>query len=232
MATRTFLYSFANLDVLSREDDGDDTKLVCVDERVNGLSLCWLALFRSDDLLEYPVTYQPLRELSGKNLDVIGPRPDPITEKRISPVASREKSLLQLEQAKGVLAETFPEHPNLPAWLDVMKRHLGKFPLPWLAIEWSELGESGDYFLNDMRWILEGWNDPTRTRSHTPQKTLWDFLFFRKPDVQVRSWKDELIECTGLELSLGIPAPGSSVSEEDADDSNANFFELHPSPEG
>lgn len=173
MALKTYLYSFANLEVLSKDNEqSDESKLVWVDERAYELSICWLALFRVDDLLEYSVTYQPLRELTGKNLDVGGTWPEPVTEKRIAPVAPREKALLQLEQAKVILAETFPDHPNLLAWLDVMRLHLEKHPLPWLAIEWSELGESGDYFLNDMRWLLEGWNDPTRRQDSHPSKSF------------------------------------------------------------
>ena len=113
-----------------------------------------------------------------------------------------------------------------------MKRHLEKHPLPWLAIEWSELGESDDRFLNEMRWLLEGWNDPTRTRRVTLSKTLVDHLLFRKPAVLVQTWRDELMKWAGLDLSLGIPAPASGASDEEDDDSNAHFYRLHPSLDG
>ena len=231
MALRTYLYSFSNLEVLNRDDgQGDPLKLVWLDERAYVLSLCWLALFRIDDLLEYSVTYQPLRGLSGKNLDVVGPWPDPVTEKRTAPVARREKALAQLERAKAILAETFPDHPNLPAWLDVMKRHLEKHPLPWLAIEWTDLVDAGgkDFFWKDIRWIMDGWNDPTRTRTVTLSKTLLDHLLFRKATVRVQSWPDELMKWAGLDLSIGVPSPTSGITDEDDDDSNANFYRLQP----
>ena len=235
MALRTYLYSFENLDVLSKVAAEEYlSQCVWLDERAYELSLCWMALFRADDLLEYSFSYQPLREVSGRNLDVVGPWPDPVTKKRIAPVAPIDKALRQLEQSKAVLAETFPEHPNLVAWLDEMKRHLRQFSLPWLAIEWSELAEAGEsfLFLNEMRWIFEGWDDSSRTLYVTPPKSLLDRLLFRKPAVQARPWRDEFIKWTGLDLSLGIPPPRSGSPEEHEQDSNANFYRLFPSQPG
>jgi hypothetical protein len=235
MALRTYLYSFSNLADLSSDHEQDDaSKLIWLDERAYTLSLCWLALFRVDDLLEYSATSQPLRELTGKNLDVVGPVPEPVTEKRIAPVARREKALAQLEQSKAILAETFPDHPNLPAWLDVMRLHLEKHPQPWLALEWTDLLDAGgeDFFWKDIRWIMEGWNDPTRTRTVTLSKTLLDHLLFRKPAVRIQSWRDELMKWAGLDLSLDIPSPASGTSDEDEDEdedgSNPNYYKLLP----
>lgn len=232
MALRTYLYSFGTLDVLTKDfAEEDHSQRVWLDERTYGLSLSWMALFRVDDLLEYSFSYQPMRELSGRNLDDAGPWPDPVIEKRIAPVAPIDKALRQLEQSKAVLAEIFPEHANLIPWLDEMRRHLCQFSLPWLAIEWSELDEAGGdnrRFLDEMRWLFEGWNDPGRFLYVTSPRTLWDFLLFRNPTVQARPWRDELIKWAGLDLSLGIPPPPLGSTEEHDEDSNANSYRLIP----
>ncbi|MES2469096.1 MAG: hypothetical protein V4675_17450 [Verrucomicrobiota bacterium] len=231
MALKTYLYTLASLEVLSwTASKGDHSRLVWLDEHAYCVPLCWLALFRIDDLLEYSGTYQPMREVPMKSFEPIGPRPEPVTEKRIAPVALREKALLQLEQSKAILAEIFPDHPNLPAWLEVMKLHLEKHPLPWLAIEWTDLVEAGGdhFFWEDIRWIMEGWSDPKRTKSATLSKTLLDLLLFRTPAVRVQSWRDELMKWAGLDLSIGIPSPAAILSGENAAASNANFYSLHP----
>ena len=80
MALRTYLYTFASLEVLSAlPSKVDHSRLVWLDELAYCVPLCWVALFRIDDLLEYAETLQPMREVSMKTFEPIGPRPEPVT---------------------------------------------------------------------------------------------------------------------------------------------------------
>ena len=80
MALRTYLYAFASLEDLSgAASKVDHSRLVWLDKHAYGVPLFCLALFLIDDFLEYSETFQPMREVSMKTFEPIGPRPEPVT---------------------------------------------------------------------------------------------------------------------------------------------------------
>ena len=92
MANRACLCGLEHPDDLGCDLTSEEpSRVVYLDEGVNSLRLPWLALFRSDDLREYSDTYVPLRELTGKHLEALGPVPEAVTKKRTAPVARGKK---------------------------------------------------------------------------------------------------------------------------------------------
>lgn len=138
------------------------------------------------------------------------------TENRRSPVAAREKVFAQLDEAKGVLRQVFPEYPFLPDYPDLLRDLLERLPHPLFMLDCGEIESmSPTRFWSEFDFLLDGWGDPSREMVEPVSKSLLDKILGRTRPPRRRTWRDVLWVHGGLVDGGEIPDPRDEEASEE-----------------
>lgn len=213
MSSRTCLEALNDkLIYPARRANFDRKQCEIVGETSWHIPFIWLALFREDDLVE--------EEFSAGLA----------TANMLAPIAERSKALKQLEAATESLKRAFPGVPHICGYVDLMLKELDEFPHKYFAIDLFEIEErvDTDEFRRRLRHCLRGFSDPTATEIFTDHSFLRRILFFL-PRARRFSWKQSLIEMSGLNPRLPIPPADILLSDADHSEQTLfNFYRLMP----